>query len=150
MTTVYKDYYDAYDAGKFDIHNVNFIAKLVTEDYNPNYLDKVNDVKPYFIVSVGALKGDVLATKSMSELMDIMKSKILDEIYLNSEEIFKLIDEVYIDKQEKASNLKRNLTLDVSTNISYNYWDRLKEDGIKYFVVESPNLKILCFCEEIM
>jgi len=146
QTTVYKDYYDAYDNKLFDIKNVNFNAKLVSEDYIPDPSHKPADVKKYIITSLGALKGDVIFTKGMGDIVEIMKDKTRKDMNENKEETLLKVDDIFRDKPEKKEKIKDTLRVEEQPN---DFWDSLRENGIKYFVVESPNLKTLCFCEEL-
>ena len=147
QTTVYNDYYSAYDNGLFDIRNVNFNVKLVSEDYVPDPSHKPADVKKYIITSLGALKGNVIATKSMGEIIELMKEKTKKDIEENKETAIANVEAIFADRPEKLEKLKQNIEMEDGND--WNWWETLKENGIKYFVIESPNLKILCFCEEL-
>jgi len=76
MTTVYEDYYRAYDGGLFDINDVNFDCLLVGGTYVPDPAHKPPDVKEYILRCVGALTGDIIATKSMGDIVEVLRSRI--------------------------------------------------------------------------
>lgn len=142
---IYNDYSEAYRLNQFNIHSVAFNAKLVTDEYlfDPNH--KPKDIKKYIVTSVGALNGNVMTTKSTGEIMEIMKTKIKEELQTNPGDVFELIDEVVTDP-EKAQRIKEVITISLNTG---DFWKKLKDEGVKYFVVEYPVLGILCFHEEI-
>jgi len=147
---IYNDYSDACRLEQFDINNVTFIAKLVIDVYVFNGAHKPNDVKKYVICSAAALNGNAMTTLGMREIMNIIKEKIKEEIKTNSNDIIELVDEVYADNPEKAMRIKEILMMsDDTMNGVYEFWRKLKEEGVKYFVVEYPILNILCFHEEI-
>jgi len=49
-----------------------------------------------------------------------------------------------IEKINRIQEIFMNSIIDLEE-----YWRKLKDEGIKYFVVYHPLLNILCFCEEI-
>lgn len=150
MSIVYNDYYEAYRLNQFDINNVAFIAKLVIDTYIPHPDHKPADSKDYVIISAGALNGDVMTTKTMEEILNIMKTKIKEELETNPSDVFEQINILYANDLEKCDRIKQIITSPEDPMQGPDeFWRKLKEEGIKYFVVEYPILQILCFCEEI-
>jgi len=151
MTTLYTDYTEAYRLNQFSINNVAFIAKLVIDTYVPTPSHTRNDVRDYTMVSAGALNGDVMTTKSMSEIMDIMKAKIREEIQTNPNDVTELLPDLYPGDPDKIQRITEILFTPppLTEDLHDDFWTKLKEEGVKYFVVEYPILNILCFCEEI-
>jgi len=147
---IYNDYATAYYLKQFDINNVAFIAKLVADSYVFNANHKPKDIKNHVIVSAGCLNGNVMTTKSMSEIMQIMREKIREELQTKPQDVFEQINELYADDPEKIERLHQIITMPEDPIFGPNeFWRKLKEEGIKYFVVEYPVLNILCFHEEI-
>lgn len=142
---IYNDYSEAYRTGQFNINNVAFVAKLVGEEYVPDPSHTPNDVKNFVIVSASALNGDVMTTSSMEQIMLIMQEKIKEEAKKDPQAVLETVDEMY-GNTEKGQRLKELLLFFESET----YWKDLVEEGIKYYVVEYPILKILCFWKEIV
>jgi len=147
---IYNDYATAYYLKQFDINDVAFIAKLVADSYVFDASHKRKDIKNHVVVSAGCLNGDVMTTKGMGEIMQIMREKIKEELSTNPQDVFEQINELYADDPEKIQRLREIITMpDDPMMGANNFWTKLKEEGIKYFVVEYPPLNILCFHEEI-
>lgn len=119
MTTVYQDYYNAYDNKTMDISNVNFLAMLVDDTYTPNTLDKLDDVIGMIIAVPYVITDNDMVTLGMSGLMEKSIQIIKDYIESNSEQL--------TDSYKGTMNIFNK--------------------G-KYIVMFNPSLGILCFCEE--
>ena len=144
-TVVYNDYYSNIQANNLDIANVFFNVKLVAEMYEPDANHKTADVDKWVINGVGTHRDNAITTKSMQELIDQAKAKMLEGFKLFPYEIGQEIDALF--PQEKADKLKQLITMPSDNN--YQLWKDLAENGLKYFVVECPELDVLCWCEEI-
>lgn len=119
MTTVYTDYYTAYDNNTMDISNVNFLAMLVDDTYIPNPSDKLDDVIGMIIAVPYVITDNDMVTLGMSGLMKKSIQIIKDYIESNPEQL--------------TDSYKG--TMDIFNK------------G-KYIVMFNPSLYILCFCEE--
>jgi hypothetical protein len=148
-TVVYKQYYDAYDLDKTIIDNVDFEVNLVSEDYNPKKGHKRNDVRDYIICNLKALDGDIIRKKTMSEIIDKIKDKAEKWIPKNIEAVRRDVEKVFANKPNKVEKLVELIgNTDFETD-KRDYWENLKKHGIKWFVIESKDLNIICFAEEI-
>ena len=145
-TIVYQDYYSAYDNGLFDIKNVDFNVKLVSEEYTPNQEHKPLDVDKYILNGISVLIEDDIATKSMGELIEKIKNNFLLFFSNFPEEIKSEIDTIILDT-DKADKIKD--AIDNVEENNHEIWNILSENGVKYFVVEYHTLNIVCFCEEV-
>lgn len=119
MTTVYTDYYAAYDNKTMDISNVNFLAMLIDDSYIPNPSDKLDDVIGMIIAVPYVITDNDMVTLGMNGLMDKSVQIIKDYIESNPEQL--------------TDSYKG--TMDIFNK------------G-KYIVMFNPSLNILCFCEE--
>jgi len=139
MTTVYSDYYDAYDTGAMDIANVDFNVKLVLAEYEPDGVHKPEDVKKYIVNGVSVFVDTDITTKSMGELIQKAKDKM--------ELCFK---EFGAEVAEAAKELVNETVQEAMRNFQPDgFWELLRDNGVGYFVVEYPELGILCFTEPI-
>lgn len=119
MTSVYNDYYRAYDRKEFDISNVNFLAMLVDYSYVPDPDHKLDDVTGLIIAVPWVITADDMVTKGMSDLMKKAEEDIKAEII--------------------ADPLRVSEAYRVGDTWSYG----------RYVVMFNPDLKILCYCEPI-
>jgi hypothetical protein len=87
MTTVYQDYYNAYDTKQFDISNVNFLAMLVDGTYIPDTSDKLDDICGMIIAVPYVITSTDMVTLGMSQLMEKAEADIKAEIELFPERI---------------------------------------------------------------
>jgi len=146
---IYNDYSEAYRLNQFDAGNVDFATKLIIDSYIFNALHKPHDIDEELleIETTQCPNGDDLITKGMGEIMLKMKQQMRDEIFSNLSNVIVRIEKIYVNDAEKINRIQNILTnsfIDLEE-----YWRKLKEEGIKYFVVYHPVLNILCFCEEI-
>ena len=146
---IYNDYSDAYSLNKFDASNVDFATKLIIDSYIFNALHKPHDIDEELleIETTQCPNGDDLITKGMGEIMLKMKQQMRDEITSNLSNVMLRIEKIYANDIEKIGRIQETL---INSMIDLEeYWRKLKDEGIKYFVVYHPLLNILCFCEEI-
>jgi siroheme synthase (precorrin-2 oxidase/ferrochelatase) len=102
------------------------------------------------IISAEYLGENAMVTKGMGEITQMIKEKIKEEIGKNSGEVFEKIEKMFGDDPDKIQRIQEALmTPDNPDSENREFWEKLKEEGIKYFVVEYLPLSILCFCEEI-
>ena len=174
MTTVYTDYYKAYDTKKFDIRNVDFRAYIVSEDYKPDKIHKPKDITPFIVFDAGYLRGDIIAKKGMGEIVEYLEQSaeremgIVEDIEVKAveeketikveslsitdvqakREAVKLKIDSVIKDEKKREVLKEKIDR-VDEREKITLWQDLHDNGIKYLVVMSEKLGILCFCEEI-
>ena len=120
MTTVYTDYYNAYDKKLMDITNVSFLAMLVDETYIPNGNHTIDDVNGVIISVPFVLIDNDIVTLSMSEIIDKATYQIKDYMSLYPEEINK----DYLTEIEPFNKGR-------------------------YVTIFNPDLNILCFTETI-
>ena len=120
MTTIYQDYYDAYDNKTMDISNVNFLALLIDDTYTPNTSDKLDDVTGMIIAVPEVITNNDMITLGMNRLME--KSTQIIKDYIDS------YPEQITDNYKGAMNI-------------FNQG--------KYIVMFNIELYILCFCEQI-
>lgn len=150
QTTVYQEFYDAYDADHAIIDNVNWTAKMVHESYTPNASNTPSDVKKFIVSSGGSLQGTEFKSNSMGSIIEIMQGRLRTEIKSEPSDAIQKVSEI-----DGLSEEEKNALIEVINQVSDDslddgqWWESIKEAGIKYIVVESPNLKILCFCEEL-
>lgn len=119
MTTLYFDYLQAYDAKRFDISNVNFLAMLCDYSYIPNQTDTLDNVTGLIIAVPYVLTANDMVTKSMSELMQ------------KAEEDMKAEIEAYPDRV--AEQYRQGDVWEYGRSV----------------VMFNPSLEILCFSESI-
>jgi hypothetical protein len=136
---------DDSDPLKFDVSNVDLNVKLVSEDYQPHADHKPIDVDKYIINGVSAIVDDFFATHGMSDIIDEVKSKMVMGFKYFPAEIAKEVDRVFTDKA-KAEKVKQLIQ---NPDNNFQLWQELKENGVGYFVFESPEHDSLCFCETI-
>lgn len=145
----YLDYYKAYENGDFDINDVSFDCRFVTSDYEPKETDKPDAIKQYILSSYEVLKGDIMTTKGMGEIMQSLQERMEQDIIKDKDDVLKyafgLLGKT---KGEAIKNLIEQL--ETNPESKYEFWRGMKENGIKWLVVESKTLNILCFSEEIM
>jgi hypothetical protein len=84
MTTVYNDYYQAYDDSTIDITNVDLTAMLVSSGYTPNPAHKIADVSEILMSIPHSLVGDDIVKLGMTEIVDkcvaIFKNNSVDKL----------------------------------------------------------------------
>lgn len=146
---IYNDYSEAYRLNQFDANNVDFATKLIIDSYVFDASHKPRDIDEQLleIETTRCPNGDDLVTKGMGEIMLKMKQQMRDEITSNLSNVMLRIEKIYANDIEKISRIQEilmNSVIDLEE-----YWRKLKDEGIKYFVVYHPLLNILCFCEEI-
>jgi hypothetical protein len=146
---IYNDYSEAYRLNQFDANNVDFATKLIIDSYIFNALHKPHDIDDELleIETTQCPNGDDLISKGMGELMLKMKQQMRDEITSNLSNVMLRIEKICASDIEKINRIQeifKNSVIDLEE-----YWRKLKDEGIKYFVVYHPLLNILCFCEEI-
>ena len=148
-TIVYKDYENAYDTNHSMLDDVKFHVNMVSEDYDPRQNHKWNDVKDYVICSTVGLNGNIILKKTMSEIVDKIKEKLLLWIPEHYEQISKDVDKVFNLKPEKADRIKERIFNVDFINGERDYWDYLVKHGIKWFVIRDETNNFLCFCKSI-
>ena len=149
MSTVrYNQWLAKVSSGEFDVTNVNMNVRLVTEDYIPNEDDTPADVTPYILNGVSVIVNDYFCTNPMSNILDTIKDKIELGFNLFPDVISAQIDAKIAD-ETKREKLKQLIGMPAQEGNNYQFWNDLKENGIKYFVLESTEHGILTFCEEI-
>lgn len=147
MSTLrYNDWLSLVSEGKFDVTKVDLNVKLVYDSYIPSEDHKINDVKKYIINGISTLVEDMFSSNTMSEIIEIIKAKMEIGFDSFSYEIGLEIDKLF--QKEKAEKLKQLIQSKGDNNVQL--WKDLSDNGIKYFVVESPEHNCLCFCEEII
>lgn len=119
MTTVYTDYYRAYDNKTMDITNINFLAMLVDHTYIPNPEDKLDDVTGLIIAVPYVITSDDMVTKGMGELMQKAEEDIKAEIEAYPERV--------------AEQYRQGNTWEYGRSI----------------VMFNPELEILCYSEPV-
>lgn len=120
MTTVYTDYYVAYESGTMNIAQVNFLAMAVDKTYIPDASHKLEDVCGLIIAVPYVLTDNDIVTLSMSEITEKAEADIKEYIEQYPEQIFEDFKQI----QEPFS----------------------KARNIVFF---NPELQILCFAEEV-
>jgi hypothetical protein len=149
MTVVYKDYYTAYENGDFDINDVSFDCRLVTDAYEPKETDKPDAIKQYILSSYEALKGDIMTTKGMGEIMQVLQEKMEQDIINDKDDVLRYAFALL--GKTKGETIKQLIEqLEQNPEFKFEFWRGMKENGVKWLVVESRSLNILCFCEEVM
>lgn len=147
MTTRYSDWLNSVSEGKFDPTNVNMNVKLVLDEYVPSEMHKPVDVEKYIIQGISVIVNDFFASNPMSNIIDEVKAKMEIGFEAFPSEISQEIDRVVLD-ETKREKLKEVITM--PNPETHDRWMQLKENGIGYFVFESAELGILCFCEEVI
>jgi len=146
MTTKYTEFLTAYDANRSWINNVNMLCKLVTDGYtpDPSHTFLGDQAGAYEVFNVGsAIKGNEFVTKTMGELLDLVKGRIKEKVDTEPQEVIDGINGSDISdekKQELISLMGGEFDL---------FWNRLLTDLVKYLVLESMNKKVYCFCEDV-
>ena len=148
MTVRYLEWLDSVSNGTFDPSNVNMNVKLVLDEYTPSETHKPVDVEKYIIQGVSLIIDDFFSSNPMSNIVDEVKAKMEIAFEMFPYEISQEIDRVVTD-EEKREKLKGLITMP-SPDQHLDLWMQLKENGVGYFVFESAELGILCFCEEVM
>ena len=146
---IYNDYSEAYRLNQFDANNVDFATKLIIDSYVFDASHKPRDIDEQLleIETTYCPNGNDLVTKGMGEIMLKMKQQMRDEITSNLSNVMLRIEKIYANDIEKIGRIQETL---INSMIDLEeYWRKLKNEGIKYFVVYHPLLNILCFCEEI-
>ena len=133
MSTIYNDYYKAYENGSMNIEDVHFGVKLVGSGYFPDPSDKPEDVTDVILDAPTALSGEVMTQKGMSDIVETLFKRL--RAYANQTPQMG-VEPLVLDDRIKTA-------LD-----TLNHMD-LKEAGGKYLLVYSTILPILCFTEEI-
>ena len=145
---IYNDYSDAYRLNQFDAGNVDFLTKLVIDTYVFDANHKPLNTSQHEILSASCLATDVITTQSMSEIMHAMLTNMKKEIQENLSTVLSRVEELFAGDADKIVRIQNILTMDSAFEL-YEFWHKLKAEGIKYFIVEHPLLDICCFCEEI-
>jgi hypothetical protein len=150
MTTRYNEFLNAYSNGTLSIDNINWTVKLCYETYQPleNHTYLGNEVKPFEISSGGSLNGSEFKDNPMTDIMNLMKTRIKENIATEPSDAINKINEMAGITDERKSELNM-LFSSASIEEDYKWWERAWELGLRYMVVESPNKKLLFFCEEI-
>lgn len=141
MTTKYLEYLGAYDKKIIDLENVNINVKLVLDSYVPDPSHKPSDVQDYILAAVDVITKNDIKRLTMGELVELCQSAFEEGLLLDPELIIGQVEE---DKKEffrEALQLQPGRPFD---------WMKMKELGVKYFVVEYSEEDILCWCEEII
>jgi len=87
MTTVYKDYYAAYDNGTLDLSKVSFLVMLCDETYFPIDTDHIDNVQGEIIAVPYVIQNDDMQIKGMSELMEQASEIVKDYMELYPSEV---------------------------------------------------------------
>lgn len=95
MTTVYTDYYKAYDNKTMDISNVNFLVMLTDATYTPSPEHTLDDIFGIIISVPYVIVGDDIVTLGISEIIKKAEINIKDYMNLYPSEI--TIDKKYED-----------------------------------------------------
>jgi len=132
MSTVYNDYYAAYDSGAMNLDDIIFGVKLCDETYIPDSSHKPSDVTGIIVDMPSILWRDVIETTSMDGIVNKLTSRLLQ----------------YIENFPEEINPKYAMKFQGGF-MSGNPRKELRDLGAKYFVVYYPTLDILCFNEEI-
>jgi hypothetical protein len=119
MTTVYNDYYKAYDSKAMDVSNVNFLAILADFSYIPKPTDKLDNVKGVIIVVPYVITSTDIVKLGMNEIMAKAEADIRAQIKETPEQV----------------------------NITYRQGDTFNYG--RYIVMFNPELEILCFAEPV-
>lgn len=148
MATVrYSDWLNSVSAGTFNPDSVNMNVKLVLDEYVPGEAHKPADVEKYIIQGVSVIVNDYFSRNPMSNIIDEVKAKMELAFDAFPGEIAQEIDRVVPD-ETKREKLKELITM--PNPEVHNRWMKLKENGVGYFVFESVDHGILCFCEEVI
>lgn len=145
----YLDYYTAYENGDFDINDVSFDCRLVTSDYEPKETDTPDTIKKYILSSYEVLKGDIMTTKGMGEIMQMLQERMEEDVIKDKDDVLKYAY-VLLGKTKGQAIKQLIEQLEQNPEFKYEFWRGMKEQGVKWLVVESKTLNILCFSEEIM
>lgn len=146
-TTRYAEWLQNVSDGTFNPNNVNMNVKLVLDEYVPDEAHHPADVQKYIIQGVSVIVNDFFASNPMSNIIDEVKSKMELGFDAFPSEIAQEIDRVVTD-ETKREKLKELMTM--PNPEMHDRWMQLKENGVGYFVFESAELGILCFCEEVI
>lgn len=133
------------DPLKFDVSKVDLNVMLVTEEYQPAENHTPPDVDKYIVKGVSAIMDDFFSTHGISDILDEVKAKMVMGFKYFPAEIAKEVDRVFTDKT-KAEKIKQLIQ---NPDNNFQLWKELKENGVGYFVFESPEHDSLCFCETI-
>jgi hypothetical protein len=136
---------DDSDPLKFDVTKVDLNVMLVTDEYQPDLDHKPVDVDKYIVKGVSVIVDDFFSTHGIGDVIDEVKDKMVIGFKAFPAEIAKEVDRVFTDKT-KAEKIKQLIQ---NPDNNFQLWKELKENGVGYFVFESPEHGSLCFCETI-
>jgi len=144
----YSDWLEKVSLNEFNPNNVNLNVKLVTDEYVPDQSHSPADVDKYIINGVSTIVENYFSANSMANIIDRVKEKMVLGFQTFPAEISAEIARVfpgdyYKEKREKLQQLI------MMPEARQQLWRELKENGIGYFVFESPEHGILCFCESV-
>ena len=146
-TTIYNDYYTNNVA--ISKSNATFKAKtfkiaLISEDYIPDPAHKPNDAVPYIIINLATLTGAQIVNNTMSDIVDLMKTKVFTVLQNNPDLIRDRLNYMMPNNTEKVQRIMMLIT---NPPTEGDLWRTLKEQGVKYCGVGTNTY--LCFCEEL-
>jgi hypothetical protein len=143
MTTKYTDWLRAYDNGTFNVVDVDITVRLVSDNYIPDESHKPADVEPYIIKGVSVLLDDFFSINGMGAIIETTQAKLQIGLTAFAEVVGEEIDKVITD-ETRRENLKKAIQ-----NPEGNFWQVLKDNGVKYLVFESVEHGVLTWCEEL-
>ena len=79
MTTIYDTYYPNIEAGRINLHAVNFSAYVVDASYVPDAAHRKSQVTGKIDTLVKVLVGGDISTLTMSQIIDKVTSKLQEE-----------------------------------------------------------------------
>lgn len=129
MTTVYKDYYEAYDRGIMNLNNISFLVMLLDETYIPSNDHKLDDLIGLILTVPYVIVNDDIITLTMGEIIQKSIENIMDYARTYPNEITEGFENLF---EERSSNVEIE---DYHKNF--------------YLVFYNPSLNILCFSEQI-
>jgi hypothetical protein len=145
MSTLrYNEWLAKLSSGEFDLNKATMNVMLVADTYVPNENHTRANITPYILSGVAVIVDDYFKQNGMSNILDTVKAKMVLGIQTFTDVVSKEIDRVFTG--ERADKLKQ---LIMNPENNYQFWNDLKEAGIKYFVFESTNYNCLTFCEDI-
>lgn len=150
MSTIrYTDYTSGVTAGTIDLTDMYYTVKLVAETYTPDPVHTPTDVAPYIIAALGVLQQDDILHDSMSVIIEKAQTALKEGMELFPELVIEQA-ELVIEDAEKLEKFKELLTTPpIDQFQEHQFWQKIKECGVKWFVFEESPQGILCFCEEV-
>lgn len=150
MSTLrYVDYTSGVTAGTIDLTNMYYTVKLVAETYEPDEIHTPADIAPFIIAALGVLQQDDILHDSMSVIIDKAKEALKEGMELFPDLVIAQAEQVILDT-EKLEKFKELISMPSGDeHQQYQFWEKIKECGVKWFVFEESPSGILCFCEEI-